>query len=380
MKKQLMKRILSAGLALVMAAGLCACGKKDDGRENANEALAKEHVYRVKSVELSGLSDLADVENSWFVIQGSAYSEGRIHAVLKILNGYDNAKAYYVLTVDGLDRPEGVDKDGGDFWACALERPEDVPERPDYDHFAVAEDGTVFAVCRYMDSREDVVTGEVLEEERSRVCCWNVDGSLRWRSELREPEDRAKEGETLYVMESWVSADGVLNLLFSGDNAYKLCVGSEGAAQEMVKLSDKTAEVFANSQALLPAADGSLQVVYSDENDWTIGWLAEYDVSTDTFEEPGKMPEGFIWNGYDMILAGSDSDLIYADISGVYRYNRGETQGQPMMNYINSDRNITSLCAVTELGRDRFFAGQKSAKEVAALIQNRVQLYVQANR
>ena len=92
------------------------------------------------------------------------------------------------------------------------------------------------------------------------------------------------------------------------------------------------------------------------------------------------MPEGFIWNGYDMILAGSDSDLIYADISGVYRYNRGETQGQPMMNYINSDRNITSLCAVTELGRDRFFAGQKSAKEVAALIQNRVQLYVQANR
>lgn len=362
MEKHLLKKILSAGLALVMAAGLCVCGRKGDGaREHANAALAKEAVYKVNPVDLSGISDLGDSENSWFSVEGIAYSEGGIHAVLKILNGHDNTKKYYVLMVDGLD------KNSADVQTYALERPEEVPERPDYNHFAVAADGTIFAVCDYACSGGDAVIGENAVagggiaagealEERSLVCCWNTDGSLRWKSELKELGDREKSGEMLYVTESWAAADGSLNLLASGDNAYKLRVGPEGTVSEMVKLSDKTAEVLANCRELLSAGDGSLIVMYSDENDRTVGWMAEYDPETDTIGEPGQLLKNFFWSGYDTILAGLDSDLVYADVSGVYRYDRGDAQGQPMMNYINSDRNITSLFAMAELDEKRFFA------------------------
>lgn len=348
MKKHLLKRILSAGLALVMAAGLCACKKMGDGSGgHANAALAKEAVYKINPVGLSGISDLIDGEESWFGVEGIAYREGRIQAVLKIQNMYDNTKDYHVLVMD---------VESSDVRAYALGHPEEAGDRLRYNDFAVAEDGKVFAVCTCRVSGEDAVTGEILEEEKNLVCCWNTDGSPCWKSELKELGDREKSGEMLYVTESWTAADGSLNLLVSGDNAYKLCVGPEGAVSEMVKLSDKSAEILANCQEVLPAGDGSLLVMYSDENDWNVGWMAAYDPQTDTFGEPGQLPDNFFWSGYDTILAGLASDLVYADVSGVYRYDKGEAQGQPMMNYINSDRNITSLFAMTELDEKRFFA------------------------
>lgn len=348
MKKRLLKRILSAGLVLVMSAGLCACGKKGDSSGgHANAALAKEAVYKINPIGLSGISDLINGEESWFGVEGIAYSEGRIQAVLKIQNMYDNTKDYHVLTMD---------VESSDVREYALGYPEEAGDSLRYNDFAVAEDGKVFAVCTCRVSGEDAVTGEILEEEKNLVCCWNTDGSLRWKSELKELGDRENSGEMLYVTESWAAADGSLNLLVSGDNAYKLCVGPEGKVSEMVKLSDKTAEVLANFQEMLPVGDGSLLIMYSDENDWTVGWMAAYDPETDTFGEPGQLPENFFWNGYDTILAGLVSDLVYADVSGVYRYDRGEAQGQPMMNYINSDRNITSLFAMAELDEKRFFA------------------------
>lgn len=348
MKKHLLKRILSAGLALVMAAGLCACKKMGDGSGgHANAALAKEAVYKINSIGLSGISDLIDGEESWFGIEDLVYREGGIQAVLKIQNMYDNTKDYHVLTID---------VENSDVREYALGYPEEAGDRLRYNDFAVAEDGKVFAVCTCRSSSEDAVTGEVLEEESSLVCCWNTDGSLRWKSEIKELGDREKSGEMLYVTESWAAADGSLNLLVSGDNAYKLSVSPEGAVSEMVKLSGKTAEILANCQEVLPAGDGSLLIMYSDENDWTEGWMAAYDPETDTFGEPGQLPNNFFWSGYDTILAGLASDLVYADVSGVYRYDRGEAQGRPMMNYINSDRNITSLFAMAELDEKRFFA------------------------
>lgn len=348
MKKHMLKRILSAGLVLVMSAGLCACKKKGEGSgEYANAALAKEAVYKINPVGLSGISDLIDGEESWFGIEGIAYSEGRVQAVLKIQNMYENTKDYQVLTMD---------VESSDVQAHALGQPEETGDSLRYNDFVVAEDGKVFAVCTCRTFGEDAVTGEALEEESSLVCCWNTDGSLHWKSELKELGDRGNSGEMLYVTESWAAADGSLNLLVSGDNAYKLCVGPEGAVSEMVKLSDKTAEVLANCQEMVPAGDGSLLVMYNDESDWTVSWLAAYDPETDTFGESGQLPDDFFWSGYDTIRAGLASDLVYADVSGVYRYDRGDAQGRPMMNYINSDRNITSLFAMAELDEKSFFA------------------------
>ncbi len=410
MRKHLAKRILGAGLALALAAGLCACGKKENDRgENANAALAKESVYKIKPVALSGLGELNDSEKNWFQVQGIASGESGIHMVLNIRNRYENTESYCILAVEG---------DGSGVQAYALTDPEEVQGSPDYGHFAVAADGTVFAVCAHIWTGGDVVwsgtageggitdenvvadsdtttgekaadsgdatagekaadsgdvtvgenvadrdaevgdtaSGESTGEERSLVCCWNGDGTLRWKSELTEPGDREKAGETCYVAESWVAADGSFHLLFSGDNAYGLCVEPEGKVQEMVKLSEQTAGVLANCLEVLPAADGSLRIVYSDEDDWTMGWLAEYDPGTDSFGEPGAMPSELIWNGYDTMLAGLGSDLVYADVNGVYRYDKGEAQGRPMMNYINSDRNITTLYAMAELDEEHFFA------------------------
>lgn len=185
---------------------------------------------------------------------------------------------------------------------------------------------------------------------RNYLCCWNLDGSIRWETEM---EDLETEDEYIYLSTMAASSDGSLNLFWSGDKVYKQTVSADGVMGERKVMPDEIKDMFWNYNYMLPRNNGKLLVIYSSESNWQEQYIIEYDPTTDAVSDPVQVPGTVLYGSYG-ILAGNTSDIIYPTSTGVNVYNRGDEEGREIMNYVNSDLNISSLQRVIELDDTRF--------------------------
>ena len=132
MKKRLVSRCLSFGLALAVTAGLCACG---GGGSEADPDLAKENVYRMKEIELP---KLYNPESGNMNVLASAVRDGKINLLVwlrdwstEVYNEYD----YRLISMneDGSDAkvtpleiPDVGGEEGGD--TPVVDEPVEEPE------------------------------------------------------------------------------------------------------------------------------------------------------------------------------------------------------------------------------------------------------------
>lgn len=186
---------------------------------------------------------------------------------------------------------------------------------------------------------------------RNYVCCWNLDGSIRWETEM---EDLETEEEYIYLVTMAASPDGSLNLFLSGNTAYKQTVSADGVMGERKAMPDDMKDLFWNYNYILPRNDGKLLLIYSSESNWQEQYMADYDPATDTISDSVQIPGTVLYNSYGSMAAGNTSDIIYPTSTGVNVYNRGDEEGREIMNYINSDVNLSSLQRVIELDETRF--------------------------
>ena len=180
------------------------------------------------------------------------------------------------------------------------------------------------------------------------ICSWNLDGTVRWETELADSQN-------MWIQTMTTASDGTLTILLSKEDAqYMLSISADGQMGEQKKVSDKARDAFSSNALIQARQNGSFFIVYSDANDWTKYYAAEYDPVTDTMSDPVDIPSSILYAQSGMMKVGENSDLIYHTNSGLYTYNIGDEEGKKKMDYINSDLYITSLQDVVELDETHF--------------------------
>ena len=219
-----------------------------------------------------------------------------------------------------------------------------------FGRFAFA-NGRIYALeyCSYYYYSEVDYEGRYIQ--KPYVCCWEMDGSLVWESEMESlnPDDDT----WLYVNVMLPKQDGSITMLLTGSATYKQEVSADGVIGSRDAFNSDNAYLLGRAYYLLPKADGTLVVVYTDENDWTKMYIANYDIDKDQLGEAKQMPSSFAYNYYSP-SAGLNSDLIYSDNNGVYTFNAGDEAGTKKMDFINSDVGITYLQNLMELSDNSF--------------------------
>lgn len=182
------------------------------------------------------------------------------------------------------------------------------------------------------------------------LCCWDLDGTLRWESEL---ENLHSDEDYMWIQRLGAAPDGSLNILLSGSGQYVLNVASDGHIGQKREVSDEAYDILNNNWFIEPLENGKFLIVYYDMDEWTKQYIVEYDPATDRLGEATQIPGTILYNNYSMD-AGNVSDLIYTTNNGVFTYNVGDEAGTKLMDYINSDLNISSLYNIIELDETHF--------------------------
>ncbi len=386
MKKKQMKRGLILTMALGLSLGLCACGSKGKSMENA--ALAKEHVYRLQKIEMPSLKQ---DDNSWTNILDTQHVNGKIY-VLTRTNSYDqvtyeeqNVYALNSMNEDGSDvksveiqmpekeeaeeieetegeATEEVAGEGAEETAEDSENgvniPVDVPventwEYTNYDNFVLTAEGELYGIK--LQQKETYLEDSYTSEGKYYICHWDKDGNFLWEKELEGVE--SNESEYFYIHFVTVNQDGSLNILVGGNENLKVSVDAEGNTSDVKSLSDKLNAVMSSSERTLQKEDGTLLVIYHDENDWQKTFCVDYNMDTDTLGEAKSIPSNVL-NGWDYNHMGirKNGDLYYTTNSGIFTYTFGEAEPEMMMDYTNSDIVNASFNSIIELSDTSFAA------------------------
>ena len=181
------------------------------------------------------------------------------------------------------------------------------------------------------------------------LCCWNLDGTVRWETEL-------DDSQNMWIQKLTASPEGTLTVLLSGETQYILSVSPNGEPGEMKEVSSDVYNALNSYQMIESLENGNFFIIYYDTEDWTKQYATEYNPITDTLSEPVQVPSSILYAYNGMMKTGNRSDLIYSTNTGLYAYNVGDEDGTKVMDYINSDLYITSLQDVIELD-DTHFVG-----------------------
>lgn len=376
MKKAWWKRLVCAGLGLMTAASLAACGGE---KPDPNAALAKENVYKFQELKLP--AELGENYNFY----GTACRDGKIYLLAQVYHwdevGYTgNETDIRLITMneDGsdsqmvaLDIPKAANSGGksimqkyGSARSAAIEvpsididididvNPNNVWEYTNYRDFIIGADGAVYAIKMYNYSYyDDMNPDNNVYIRTSYLCVWNLDGSFK-----REVELEGLDSDEVYYYIAGFSVDqsGNAYFLLNGENASMMTVDAQGTASGIKPLTEETSKVLGYLDHMIDKGDGTFFVLYRDENDWTKSYYVTYDFRTDTLGEPAELPSNLRWNGYSSMVAGKNADLIYSTEEGLFALNRGDTAGTRKMSFINSDLNIYGFDSLTELDENRF--------------------------
>lgn len=383
MRKGLIRRGLALGLTLALSIGLCGCG--GEGKSMENSGLAKEHVYRLQSIEMPQLTDNG---NGYTNIMHTSHRDGKVYVLMQANSWdevtYESSVRYCLLSMneDGsgmeltdIQIPGEEDGDGGETDAennAGLPDEEDaetdeedaeadveaeeeyagnVWESTSYSSFVLNSEGELYGLKCYL--REEYSEESYISESRYYLCHWNMDGSFLWERELEEVV--SNQDAWCYVDTVVAGQDGSLNLLVRGDKNFMVSVDAEGNASEKKELSDELGTVFDNLERVFSREDGTLLAIYHDENDWQKTYCADINLDTNALGERMELPSSVLYSwDYNVMSLRQNGDLLYTTSSGIYTYTFGETEPRMLMDYINSDVYVNSFYSIVELSDTSF--------------------------
>lgn len=332
--KKWSKKLTGLLLAVVMTAGLAACGNDGGGQGNGGgktNAASKQGVYKYEELDF-GLTGGDDDNKGNSNIMGMDLKDNRVYAVIMEQVYGEKAGTTVKLTsvnMDGSDRQEKVisqyEITSGDVWlnnvVLGKENIYAVEEMNDYND--VDEDGNY--------------------KRSLTLICWDLNGQEIWRKSLI-PEN-ASADEYIYVRNLFEMGDGnVLMITNMSMDVYN----SAGEA-----VSSIPAEENANYNNMFMNKDGNVCVtIWSD--DYTKMSYGVLDPATGKTGELQEMPG--IFNNYSVMGSGTKYDMLLSNNTGIYGFNLGDTDVTPIMNYINSDLPTTNLNSITEISDTQFLA------------------------
>lgn len=328
--KQILKRSLCALLALVMLAGLCACGSA--GGAPAATAEPEEYVYAAKFTPLegtpeNGLSLVASTEEGLYAQTWEKVGEREIPdgAQIHFEGEYDIfGPALYFIGYDGsLRRLEQY---------SPLQAPEDDQGRDDYygssnlDRLLIGSDGSLIALEELYISWFDGP-----ESERNGDNQWAYRASERHYYIRRLDADGAEL--SCSEMDFDLSGDAYLNLY----NAQLDEKGNILCTTDMMLLSftpdgklnySYPLENYPDSLLLLN--DGRVALTCWGDTGEELYYV---DPEARALGEKVALPT----QGYSFTAGGGGYDLMYTNGSNLFGLNFGEENGVKLLNWINVD-------------------------------------------
>lgn len=390
MKKRSLHKIISAGLVLTMLVGLTGCGKKnDDPKNDPNAALAKQYVFSEQPLEMP------DVGND-FSVRMLKQNGDKIYALMNIYHWNEetgessnemklvawNQDGTGMETIDLQEKMPGADAEENATDNAATEgdtatgenaegeASEDAPATEDtngdmimddmavmpsnkyeytgFNQLTIADNGNIYGLKEHY--YEDYSDPEnPIYENNMYVCCWNMDGTMKWETPI---ENLQTEESWSYVQSMLAMPDGRVLLLISGDKQEKMEVSADGEISGRETLS-ADASVLSNTSNIVVKEDGTLLVMYWDEQDNYNLKAATYDLTSDTMSEGATLPAYFNMYGFNSVSAGVNTDMVFSSSSGVFTYTLGDEQPQQLLSYINSDMSTTNMNYVVQLDETR---------------------------
>ena len=361
MKKKWLKKLACAGMVLATSLLLAGCGGK-----NANDALAKENVYKMDEISLP------DLGTADYNISALFYKDNKVYLLAEVWNwevSNESEVNLISMNVDGtdanvvkLEKPEKKDASADAENDVNQPVEEDQPviddgmmgdtsyEYTSYYNYNIGADNKVYAIKNY--TFEDYSDPEnYVSISEAYISSWNMDGTLANEVLL---EGLRTEDEWIGIRNISVAQDGTVNLILSGNNIYKMSIDAQGKASEKKEVSEELAKVLQNSNTILSKEDGTLLVTYYDENDWAKQYIVIYNPETDTLGQVSELPPIFTNMGYNALTPGVSNDMLFCTNTGIYAYNIGDEDVTLKMSYINSDMNISYFEGIVELSANTF--------------------------
>lgn len=332
--KKWSKKLTGLLLAVVMTAGLAACGNDGGGQGNGggkSNAASKQGVYKYEELDF-GLYGGDDDNKGDSNIMGMSLKDDRVYVVIMDHTYGENAGTAVKLTsvnVDGSDRQEKVitqyDTTSGDIWLNNL----------------VLGKENIYAVEEINDYND--VDEEGNYKRSLTLICWDLSGQEMWRKTLI-PEN-ASADEYIFARNLFEMGDGnVLMITNISMDVYN----SAGEAVSSIPVDDST-----NYNNMFMDKDGNVCVtIWSD--DYTKLSYGVLNPATGKTGELQEMPGMF--NNYSVMGSGTKYDMLLSNSTGIYGFNLGDTDVTPIMNYINSDLPTTNLNSITEISDTQFMA------------------------
>ena len=353
----------------------CLISYKEDGSDIQNVKLAVNKTVLTEE-ELAGMQaqsaaeggDVQDLLSSSMPEEEPAEDESAGEE-----DGEDGTDTYVTddaegTDTDGTDDTDGADAEGtedggdagdetGDGGAAdvdgAVNDPmvttpveEDYWENNALRTFAASGDA-IYGLRRYDYSN---YTGASIS--KNYLCCWNLDGAVRWETPMEDLDNQQESW--MWVQAIGAASDGGINIFMVGESQeFIQHVSGDGEFGERKKIADENYDILSSNYMLMAKDNGRFLVIYSDVDDWTKQFAAEYDPETDTLGESVPVPGSVLYN-YNTMSVGKNTDLIYTTNNGVYTYRFGDEEGKKLMDFVNSDLNITALRDVVELDETHF--------------------------
>ena len=401
MKKKWMSKVLALTLSLAMALGLCSCGKKpgNDAQQQENNLLAKQNVYRMQELELPVSGDEINVQSSvciddklYFIANVYHYNEGGETETVLISMNMDgsDAKKIELELPEPYKRPDQEDGDNegnsgntGNDGAVPLPMPRtaevqldaavalpevdmevaiEVPadgemwvdpgffENTYYGNYKFSSVGKLYGV-EYYNYENYGDPNNYVYESKSSLVCWDLEGKLQWKNEISSTSDGANES---WLNELVPLQDGSWYAIFSENDGSrtKMQISADGTLGEKQPMKLDTSKI-SNMNDMVAGKDGKFLITYYDE-EWMNLYMATYDLATDVMSEGQMLPSTMTQQGFDRLLPGKDTDIVYCNTQGVWSYNMGDAEPAKIMDYVNSDIMVNYMSNITILDEEHF--------------------------
>lgn len=323
MKKGIMKKGLTLGLAAVMTLALGACGGKED-----NNQLAKENVYSFQEI-----TQIDNEEN----VNDMIYLDDKLYLMTTKYSWDDEGNSnvtvgYYVSDMDGANRNfvELVSPDRGSnsSWINST---------------LFTRGGYIYAVenTAYEDDSDP---DNYIYEDRYYLNCWDINGGLQWSERM----DSGNPDEYTYCNYLLDGGDGKALAIMRGSKCEAVVYDPDG---KEISRGELDQDLFDRINTVLTRDDGTLMVVYYDE-DWNKCYLSRYDVK----EGMTGAETELTFTGNFSIRGCIGDSLLLTNNLGVYTWKIGDAEPKMFMNFINSDLPTYSIYYLQMIDDKHFVA------------------------
>ncbi len=335
-----------AAVAVMVSAGFTACGKKSSASEDPKAA--KDYVFKYEDIAFD-LGNSGE-EQTYYDILSIGTDGNKVVATASTYDYATGENICYLIDIDTASKTTSKKN---------LELPkvnhDDIEYDPEtdsvYDNCYLGNmqiiDGTLIGTCdnSFSVSNEN----DYYSKELMIVCGWSMDGQIIWSTDLNE----ALKADYAHVQD----------LCSDGTNLYAVVNGNYqgGANLNDVVVFDKTGNILKvleldtnlSYSKIIGVGNGKILAFYYDNEDYN-NKAAYMDPATGKIGESVVIPDTVLANGYSCMTAGFDTDVIFSNNQGIYKFNVGDTEAVKIMDPINSDLNGYNVSRFVFTDKDHF--------------------------